>query len=87
MVPFLRRLGSLDMECCRFYVSEIVLVLQYLHNKHILHRDLKPDNILLKHDYHILLTDYGTAKDLTETQPRPSQSSAGIIIDNLRLIL
>ena len=66
MAPFLRRLGSFDMNCTKFYIAEVVLALQYLHSQSILHRDLKPVNILLKHDYHILLTDFGTAKDLNE---------------------
>ena len=77
MAPFLRRLGSFDMDCTKFYISEVVLALEYLHSQRVLHRDLKPVNILLKHDYHILLTDYGTAKDLSEASQGSNEVGSG----------
>nr|GMC69132.1 probable serine/threonine protein kinase IREH1 isoform X1 [Ipomoea batatas] len=39
-----------------------VLALEYLHSLRVVHRDLKPDNLLIAHDGHIKLTDFGLSK-------------------------
>mmetsp|Transcript_7641 Transcript_7641/g.15167 ORF Transcript_7641/g.15167 Transcript_7641/m.15167 type:complete len:1059 (-) Transcript_7641:91-3267(-) len=45
----------------RLYIAEIVLALEALHEHEILYRDLKPENVLLKNDGHIMLADMGLA--------------------------
>ena len=45
-----------------FYVSELVVTLEYLHQNKIIHRDVKPENILVAGDGHIKLTDFGFSK-------------------------
>lgn len=42
----------------RFYASEVVVALEYLHMLGIIYRDLKPENILVRSDGHIMLTDF-----------------------------
>ena len=49
-------------ERTKFYISEIILALIYLHKNNILYRDLKPENILLDEQGHIKLTDFGLSK-------------------------
>lgn len=48
---------------CKFYVSEILLAIAYLHRLNIIYRDLKPENILLDAQGHIKLTDFGLSKE------------------------
>eukprot|EP00304_Pavlova_gyrans_P007297 CAMPEP_0206058624 /NCGR_PEP_ID=MMETSP1466-20131121/47096_1 /ASSEMBLY_ACC=CAM_ASM_001126 /TAXON_ID=44452 /ORGANISM="Pavlova gyrans, Strain CCMP608" /LENGTH=527 /DNA_ID=CAMNT_0053433921 /DNA_START=24 /DNA_END=1604 /DNA_ORIENTATION=+ len=55
-----------------FYASELLDVLEYLHAKEIVHRDVKPENILIAADGHIKLIDFGTAKMLGENAPATS---------------
>lgn len=50
----------------RFYASEIVLAIEYLHSKNIVYRDLKPENLLLDHHGHVVLTDFGFAKRIND---------------------
>ncbi|KAI5307910.1 hypothetical protein KEM55_007078, partial [Ascosphaera atra] len=50
----------------RFYSGEVVLGLEYLHSRGILHRDLKLENVLIDKDGHAKLADFGLAKELTE---------------------
>uniref|UniRef100_A0AAX7TFF2 3-phosphoinositide-dependent protein kinase 1 n=1 Tax=Astatotilapia calliptera TaxID=8154 RepID=A0AAX7TFF2_ASTCA len=64
LLKYIRKIGSFDETCTRFYSAEIVCSLEYLHNKGIIHRDLKPENILLSEEMHIQITDFGTAKQL-----------------------
>ncbi|KAF4087537.1 hypothetical protein AMELA_G00071960 [Ameiurus melas] len=65
LLKYIRKIGSFDETCTRFYSAEIVCALEYLHQKGIIHRDLKPENILLSEDMHIQITDFGTAKQLS----------------------
>ncbi|XP_057438152.1 serine/threonine-protein kinase D6PKL1-like [Lotus japonicus] len=54
-----KQLGRCFSEpAARFYVAEVLLVLEYLHMLGIVYRDLKPENILVREDGHIMLTDF-----------------------------
>jgi serine/threonine kinase 38 len=46
----------------RFYMGEMVLAIESVHRLNYIHRDLKPDNVLLDAEGHIKLTDFGLSK-------------------------
>lgn len=48
-------------ELAIFYLSEIVLGLDYLHEKNIIHADIKPENIIIFNDGHVKITDFGVS--------------------------
>ncbi|XP_022101980.1 putative serine/threonine-protein kinase F31E3.2 isoform X2 [Acanthaster planci] len=54
--------GAFSEAAVQLYVAELALVVDFLHNAGIVFRDLKMENILLDHDGHIRLTDFGLAK-------------------------
>ncbi|KAM9305193.1 3-phosphoinositide-dependent protein kinase 1 [Gastrophryne carolinensis] len=75
LLKYIRKIGSFDETCTRFYTAEIVCALEYLHDKGIIHRDLKPENILLSEDMHIQITDFGTAKVLSSDSKQARANS------------
>ncbi|ETV97896.1 AGC/PDK1 protein kinase, variant [Aphanomyces invadans] len=57
--------GLLDTACSvpvvQFYMAQLIVALQYIHSNQVIHRDLKPDNILFSEQGHLKVTDFGTA--------------------------
>ncbi|CAG8503063.1 10124_t:CDS:10, partial [Dentiscutata erythropus] len=68
LLTFIKKLGSFDLNCTRFYAAQIVSAIEYMHSQGVIHRDLKPENILLDENMHIKVTDFGTAKMLESTE-------------------
>jgi len=50
------------VERAKFYCAEIVMAIEHLHKHDIIYRDLKPENVVLNNEGHVVLTDFGLAK-------------------------
>ena len=60
-------------ERAKFYICEVLLALENLHQRDIIFRDLKPDNVVLDEEGHCKLTDFGLSKEgVTENQSASS---------------
>ncbi|WVQ71287.1 hypothetical protein IAR50_000813 [Cryptococcus sp. DSM 104548] len=57
-----KTLGGLSEDWARNYIAEVVLGLEYLHDRNIVHRDIKPDNLLIDSRGHLKLTDFGLSR-------------------------
>ncbi|OAD04573.1 hypothetical protein MUCCIDRAFT_36903, partial [Mucor lusitanicus CBS 277.49] len=62
----LSNMSCFDQERTKFYAAEIVYGLGILHEHGIVYRDLKPENVLIGRDGHIILTDFGLSKIFSE---------------------
>lgn len=49
-------------ELSRFYIAETILAIESVHNLNYIHRDLKPDNLIIGRDGHLKLSDFGLCK-------------------------
>ena len=55
----------------RFYIAETIMAVETVHSLDYIHRDLKPDNLLIGKDGHVKLSDFGLCKHV-EIKPRTS---------------
>ena len=62
-LSFQIQINIFEEEEAKFYIAELILAIEYLHNHNILYRDLKPENILISSDGHIKLVDFGLARE------------------------
>lgn len=60
----LRDRRNFDEDTTRFYTACVIEAFSYLHSRHIIYRDLKPENMLLDEFGYVKLTDFGFAKCL-----------------------
>ncbi len=67
----------LSEEESRFYIAETVLAVESVHNLNYIHRDLKPDNLLIDKNGHVKLSDFGLCKHV-EIKPRQTQVYEGM---------
>lgn len=58
----LQKEGRFSEERAKFYIAELIIALEHLHDNDIVYRDLKPENILLDANGHIALCDFGLSK-------------------------
>ena len=66
----LRRNPQYKEKSVKFYMSEILLAIDYMHKNNFIYRDLKPENILIDKYGHIKLTDFGLSKLLDEEEQK-----------------
>ncbi|BFI05078.1 serine/threonine kinase 38 [Marchantia polymorpha subsp. ruderalis] len=64
MMTLLMRKDTLTEDEARFYVAQSVMAIQSIHKHNYIHRDIKPDNLLLDKDGHMKLSDFGLCKPL-----------------------
>eukprot|EP01055_Gregarina_sp_Pseudo9_P005821 Gregarina_sp_Pseudo_9__5820@NODE_887_length_2095_cov_3_670233_g833_i0_p1_GENE_NODE_887_length_2095_cov_3_670233_g833_i0NODE_887_length_2095_cov_3_670233_g833_i0_p1_ORF_typecomplete_len441_score79_07Pkinase/PF00069_25/4_2e69Pkinase_Tyr/PF07714_17/9_9e42cNMP_binding/PF00027_29/6_8e22Kinaselike/PF14531_6/1_5e16Pkinase_fungal/PF17667_1/2_3e09Kdo/PF06293_14/3_8e06WaaY/PF06176_11/0_00022FTA2/PF13095_6/0_98FTA2/PF13095_6/0_41Seadorna_VP7/PF07387_11/0_02RIO1/PF01163_22/0_022APH/PF01636_23/0_31_NODE_887_ len=62
----IRKLGLLSRDKAQFYLGSIIVAIEYLHERNIAYRDLKPENVLLDSQGYTKLIDFGCAKKMKE---------------------
>ncbi|KAI5862253.1 hypothetical protein GGS23DRAFT_605830 [Durotheca rogersii] len=80
LLGVLKKTGTFDVECTRFFGAQILDAIEYMHSRGVIHRDLKPENVLLDDQLHVKITDFGTARLLSDPrapQPTPRLEDTG----------
>ena len=62
LMTLLMRKDILSEEESRFYIAETILAVESVHKLNYIHRDLKPDNVLIDETGHVKLSDFGLCK-------------------------
>merc|ERR1719308_738882 len=67
LMTLLMKEDTLSEEVAQFYIAETVLAIDYIHSLGFIHRDIKPDNLLLDSKGHIKLSDFGLCTGLKKS--------------------
>lgn len=67
MMTLLMTKDTLSEEAAQFYMAETCLAIEYIHGLGFIHRDIKPDNLLLDSRGHLKLSDFGLCTGLKKS--------------------
>jgi serine/threonine-protein kinase len=82
LCDLLRRRERLPESLALRLAAEVADALAYAHDRHVVHRDIKPHNILLTPDTHVKVTDFGIARTLDDT----SHTKTGTMLGSMSYI-
>lgn len=74
-----RKNGSLDWREALYFTAQIIRALGHAHGRGIIHRDIKPQNIMVLRDGSVKVADFGIARIMSATQATLTQEALGSV--------
>lgn len=74
LLTLVEAFGRLPEMIARSYFTQLIEAVEYLHDKRIVHGDIKPENILLDSTFNLKLADFGTAFSVSQKISKPEAS-------------
>ncbi|KAG8045925.1 hypothetical protein GUJ93_ZPchr0008g12349 [Zizania palustris] len=84
IMTLLMREDTLTEHMARFYIAETILAIESIHKHNYIHRDIKPDNLLLDKNGHMKLSDFGLCKPIDCSKLSTLNEDEPMGDDNLR---
>ena len=78
MYNYVKNNGKLSESGSLFVIKEIGSALRYIHNKNIVHLDVKPGNMMISKDHHVYLIDFGLSKQYNKDGEAETSTSWGL---------
>lgn len=66
---YIQKYGPIPVERAARFLVKILDAMQFVHEKNFVHRDMKPNNIMIRNDERICILDFGIAKDMSNNNP------------------
>lgn len=82
LMELLMRQDIIPEETAKFYLAEILIGLKTLHDRNMVHRDLKPDNILIDRTGHVKLTDFAMSANMNMKQQHATTYYTNLIAES-----
>ena len=70
----------------KFFLSNIIIGLEYIHSKNIIHRDIKPENLVCDLNGYIRITDFGVAKKNEKDNSSETSGTPGYMAPEVMLL-
>ena len=74
----IRRSKTFSLEKAKFYAAELLLAIDFMHRNGVIYRDLKPENVLINHEGHIKIIDFGLSSFKSSTAMSKSSLDASV---------
>lgn len=69
--------GKFSQSETKFFIANIIIGLEYLHERKVIHRDLKPENFVLDSDGYLRITDLGVSRIVRDDNHQDTSGTPG----------
>jgi serine/threonine protein kinase len=80
LAQIIRYSGALPLPLSLFWLNQAAVALQYVHSKNVIHRDIKPDNMMVDAQGNLKIMDLGLAKAKDQVETDHSMTATGAVM-------